>query len=211
VGGGGGGWPSIPCDKKLLKTFDHPLFFKDIPAIYLTARVAVYCVIALYIAVIFSFPAYLYLDMRRQAAGKRDVFFFADAPAHQVEEVTKSKPRDFRAVLFYDRFFEPLVLGNNVCFRQLVHLVIWLIAMALLAGGIYGTTERHIGLGLEDFFPSKNQASVWAQQRTKSLASWSAAINWGALEVRCLLGRLTKKKLTSFFLFFYSTPIPMYK
>jgi hypothetical protein len=75
------------------------------------------------------------------------------------------------------------VLGDNVAIGQTVHCVIWLIAVGLLAVCVCGTTQRRIGLRLEEFFLSKNQASVWAQQRTESMASWSAAINWGTLNV----------------------------
>lgn len=121
--------------------------------------------------------------MRRQAAGKRDVLFFLDAPAKDTAEHAKEDTRDFRSYWLYDRFYEPLVLGNDLTVRSASHLIIWLIAAGLLGAGAYGTTQRHVGLGLEDFFPSKNQASVWAQQRTDSLASWSGAINWGALNV----------------------------
>lgn len=117
--------------------------------------------------------------MRRQAAGKRDVLFLSDAPAG----TSKDDTRDFRSYWLYDRFYEPLVLGDNLIIRRLNHCIIWLIAAGLFGAGIYGTTQRKIGLGLEDFFPSSNPASVWAQQRTDSLASWSGAINWGRLNV----------------------------
>ena len=55
------------------------LNISDIPAVYITAQIAVYCIIALFCGVVFCFPAYCYLDMRRQAAGKKDVFFCFDA------------------------------------------------------------------------------------------------------------------------------------
>jgi hypothetical protein len=42
-------------------------------------------------------------------------------------------------------------LGDSVVIRQTVHCVIWLIAVGLLAVGVYDTTQRRIGLRLEDF------------------------------------------------------------
>jgi hypothetical protein len=60
---------------------------------YLTALVSDYSVISLYVAVIFCFPAYLYLDMKRQAAGK----FCVDAPVGDVEDISKEKTRNFRS------------------------------------------------------------------------------------------------------------------
>jgi len=43
------------------------LNISDIPAVYITAQVAVYCIIALFCAIVFCFPAYCYLDMLRRA------------------------------------------------------------------------------------------------------------------------------------------------
>jgi len=67
---------------------------------------------------------------------------------------------------------------------QLVRVVIFLIGLALLGLGIWGNTEgqRDVGLGLEDFFPTSNQASIWATLRTEELASWPVSMNWGNVD-----------------------------
>jgi len=62
------------------------------------------------------------------------------------------------------------------------HTIIILGACALFGCGVWGTTERQVGLGLEDFYPDHHQAKVWATKRTEALASWSIGINWGALD-----------------------------
>lgn len=150
----------------------------DIPAIYITAQAAVYCVILLYCAIVFCYPAYVYLDMRRQAAGRKDLFFCIK----QEGPPTDPKKEDFREIWLYDKFYKPLMLGEQQKARMISHSVIWLMAAALFATGCYGITQREVGLGLEDFFPSTNPAGTWATVRTESLASWSIGINWGALD-----------------------------
>jgi hypothetical protein len=116
----------------------------DIPAIYITAQVADYCVIALYCLIMFCFPAFCYLDMKRQADGKKDVICCIK------KEGPLSEPRkeDFRSIWLYDKFYEPLILGKPKV-RMVSHLAIWTIAAALFGTGAYGITERKVGLGLE--------------------------------------------------------------
>jgi len=154
------------------------LNISDIPAIYLTATVAVICVIALYLGVMFCFPAYCWLDMKRQAAGKRDFFFCYKA--NEVEGTKHEVHEDKRQVWLYEKFYFPLVLGAP-CVRMVSHTFLILGALALFATGIYGGTQHEVGLGLEDFFPIGSQAQHWAETRTKELASWSIGMNWGAI------------------------------
>jgi predicted RND superfamily exporter protein len=137
----------------------------DIPAVYLTAQVACYCVIALFLSVMFCFPAYCYLDLKR--------FCLKSSDPVQVQK------EDFREIYLYDYFYKPIVFGK---FRRFSHLIILMISLALVAVGSWGITEREVGLGLEDFFPDTNPAGRWATLRTEYLASWSVGVNWGALD-----------------------------
>jgi hypothetical protein len=121
----------------------------DIPAVYLSAQCALYSVILLYLAIITCFPAYCYLDMKRQAAGRKDVFFCLK----QENAPSEGKAEDFRNTFLYDKFYKPLVLGSART-RMFTHTLIMLGTVALFGVGIYGITEREVGLGLEDFFPS---------------------------------------------------------
>jgi hypothetical protein len=119
----------------------------DIPAIYITAQVADYSVIALYCLIMFCFPAYCFLDMKRQAAGRKDVIFCVK----QEGPLAEPKKGDFRSIWLYDKFYEPLILGKPRV-RMVSHLVIWMIAAALFGTGAYGITKRKVGLGLEVSF-----------------------------------------------------------
>lgn len=114
--------------------------------------------------------------MKRQAAGKKDFFFCLDHKHHGAQPSTE----DWRTVWLFDKFYEPLVLGEPA-YRKVSHLVLWLCAAALVGTGFYGITQREVGVGLEDFFPTWNEGSVWATKRTESLASWSIGMTWGAL------------------------------
>lgn len=152
------------------------LNISDIPAIYLSARVADYCVIALYIAIILCFPAYCYLDMRRQDMNRMDICCIPSKKSSVRKE-------DFRSVLLYDKLYEPLILGHNRSFRLLVHAIIWIVGIGVVGTGAYGITKREVGLGLEDFFPSSRQTSVWATRRTESLAAWPIEMRWGEVDL----------------------------
>lgn len=151
----------------------------DIPAVYLTARVACYCVVALYLSVMFCFPAYCYYDMKRQEEGRADVIFCVKSETGSQHHKSKD---DFRQTILYDSFYKKLVFSANTGLRSLVHAVVIALALATFAIGIWGIQDRSIGLGLEDFFPKSNPAGHWAELRTEELASWSIGIRWGQID-----------------------------
>ena len=155
------------------------LNISDIPAVYLSARVALICVILLYLSVLFCFPAFCWLDLQRQKRRRRDglICGTAEVPAEGTE-----REEDFRQVFLYRKFYEPLMLGEKGATRIASHSIVWIVALALFGVSCWGITEREVGLGLEDFFPSGSQAQVWAETRTEELASWSMGMNWGDLE-----------------------------
>lgn len=145
----------------------------DIQAIYKTANVALISVIFLYLTIILCFPSYCYQDMKRQAAGRYDVLFCIkkkDQPeeeaADEDEEAKKTRleniashvPEDPSSVL-YDKMYRPLVLGDG-WFSKANRIFIWLASLALLGLGIWGITQRELGLGVEEFFPTDHQARV---------------------------------------------------
>merc|ERR1712157_591099 len=138
------------------------------------SQVAVTAVIAMYLTVIFCFPAYCYLDMKRQADGQMDILFCCKA-----KNPAKTEGDDWRNVMLFDNFYKPLVLGAPGV-RQFMHTLIWFVAGALLAVGAYGITQRQVGLGLEDLVPDTHAAHVWAITRTEELASWPMGMSWGA-------------------------------
>jgi len=164
----------------------------NIPAVYKTAQMALISVVFLYLTILFCFPAYCWLDLKRQAAGRMDVLIClksknddgnGDGDSNDDDGEGKGKGDDEKPGSFlYAKIYHPLVLGDNDCVRYIVHAIVWIGAIALLAVGIYGITSREVGLGLEDFFPKDNQAHTWATVRTKELASWPIKINWGELD-----------------------------
>ena len=119
----------------------------DIPAVYLTAQVALVSVIFLYLTIAFCFPAWCYLDMRRQAEGRYDI-----VPCKKQEDLPEDREKGkLWASFIYDRIYKPLLLGENPMIVVFAHLIIWLGAAALFGCGIWGLTEnqREVGLGLE--------------------------------------------------------------
>lgn len=119
----------------------------DVPAIYLTAQVALISVIFLYLTIICCFTAWSYLDMRRQVDNRYDVVMCVKAnDGHRQQG-------KMWASVFYERFYHPLLLRseNHKGLLLLSHFFVWLGAGALLGCAIWGLTEnqREIGLGLE--------------------------------------------------------------
>lgn len=154
------------------------LNISDIPALYLTSRAACYCVIALYLSVVLCFPAYCYLDMKRQAGNRMDVLVCVRASTARGEAQTK----DFRNWLLFDKFYKFIIFGDGSRRnRKTAHLIVFMISIILFGVGIWGITEREVGLGLEDFFPRDHPGHRWATVRTEDLGAWNIGINWGAL------------------------------
>lgn len=140
----------------------------DVGAVYDTATAAVFCVIALYLGVLLCFPAYCWLDMKRQAGGYRDVFFCLKAS--EKDQLRQDQPHaDARQVWLFDKFYKPIMLGAPMV-RHISHAFCILGSLALLGVGIYGTTQYEVGVGLEELFPRGTQGHHWAATRTEALA-----------------------------------------
>lgn len=115
----------------------------SIPAVYLTARVAACSIMFLYLAVIFCFPAYCYLDMKRQAAGRRDVCVWK-----KCENQANKEDSHYLEKLLYNHCYRPLILGESYI-RVVFHSLIWACAALLLGLGLYGISVSTVGLGLQ--------------------------------------------------------------
>ena len=115
----------------------------SIPAVYLTARVAACSIIFLYLAVVLCFPAYCYLDMKRQAGGYRDICVWKKS-RNQVDK----EDSHYLENLLYNRCYKPLILGKSYI-RVIFHSLIWACAALLLGLGLYGISVSTVGLGLQ--------------------------------------------------------------
>lgn len=153
----------------------------NIPAVYKTAQMALISVIFLYLTIVFCFPAWCYFDMKRQAAGRLDVFCCFKKDTNPEKETSARQADKDTETLLYKYIYKPLVFGEGKI-RWLTHAIILLGGISIFATGIYGLTQRKVGLGLEDFFPDDHQAGTWAKTRTSEMASWTITVNWGALD-----------------------------
>lgn len=147
----------------------------DIGAIYMTSQVAIISVVYLYLSIIFCFPAYCYLDMKRQEAKRCDIFMCIKGKTK--DEPNSSNDQDPLSFRIYRGLF---LAGTSISF--LLRGLVILVTLALFVAGVYGITSREIGVGIEDFFPSTHQAYHWATIRSKDLASWPIMMNWGAID-----------------------------
>jgi hypothetical protein len=149
----------------------------SLPAVYLTAQVAVISTIFLYLAVILCFPAYAYFDLKRQNARRYDLFFWKKAKNAAESQRVESQ---YLEHLLYDRFYKPMLLGEP-SIRIITHSFIWAVATLLLALGLYGIIQATVGIGLEDFLPADHQGHTWASARSDILGSWVVTMNWPAV------------------------------
>ena len=149
----------------------------DVPAVYQTSQVACFCVIALYFAVLFCFPAYCYLDLKRQASGHADCLV-----CMKRSNPPDAKKKDFRNMWLYGRFYRPLVLASNERVRSLVHLAILLVSVAIFAVGAWGITERDVGLEISEFVPKDKPAHRWSVVFENEVTGGAINMNWGALD-----------------------------
>lgn len=118
----------------------------DIPAIYLTAQVALISVAFLYMTVAFCFSCWCYVDMQRQAEGRKDILC-----CNKSDEVRTERNQDTWTHNFYKYLYEPILFKAPKGVLILSHAIIWLGAAALVGLGIWGLMEdnREVGLGLE--------------------------------------------------------------
>lgn len=121
----------------------------SMPAVYLTAQVGLFSIMFLYLALIFCFPAFCYLDMRRQEAGRRDVLIWKKCSEDLVKENTdRYEDGHWLENIMFWRFYQPLMLGElNV--RRVVHSLVCALALSLLGLGVLGISKMEYGLGLE--------------------------------------------------------------
>lgn len=129
--------------------------------------------------------------MKRQAQKRKDLCLcnITDAPENSempksdIEETDEGpiEDLDWRSVYLYDKLYKKIVLGSQKA-HTVSYVAIWAITAALLGASAFGLTQTSVGLGLEEFFPSDNPASVWASTRTQELASWNIGIRWGAID-----------------------------
>lgn len=146
----------------------------DIGAIYRTAQAAVISVIFLYLSIILCFPAYCYLDMKRQESNRCDILMCIKKK--QMDN-TNTASRNYS--LFFRIYHNTFLAGSNV--SKFFQAVVLFLTAGLVAWGVYGITSREIGVGIEDFFPSSHEAYHWATVRSNDLASWPISMNWGSI------------------------------
>lgn len=141
----------------------------------------------LWAMIITSFPAYCWMDIRRQNAGRYDCLFCMKKPVALADEgngddsgqasPTRNTPGISSFV--YDYVYKPLLITSGVQ-RSFFGVFVFWSSLALLGVSIWGLASKtSVGLGLEDFFPKDHQASLWAQTSADHLASWSITMNWG--------------------------------
>lgn len=120
----------------------------DVPAVFLTARVALIAVCFLYLSIIMCFSAFCLLDMRRQEAGKKDVLCCSIAEEKDEEDAGNKCVGTWLSRILYDGVFRPFILDVSPMEKLLSHGLLWTIGGLMIGLAIWGITEREVGLGL---------------------------------------------------------------
>jgi len=114
----------------------------DIGGIYDTALAALIAVIFLWVSIVFCYPAYCYLDIKRQAANRYDVLMCSKTSSEEDYDASKSH------TYFLFKGYKRLFLGQNAL-SYLMQLFVVLVTIAFFAVGWYGISQREVGVGLK--------------------------------------------------------------
>lgn len=147
----------------------------DIGAIYRTAQAAVVSVVFLYLSIIFCFPAYCYLDIKRQESKRCDILMCI-----KINQTSKMAVKSEKNSIFFPSYRSMFLASSPL--SSFFRAAVMFITAGLFAWGVYGITSREIGVGIEDFFPSSHQAFYWATVRANDLASWPISMHWGRID-----------------------------
>ena len=118
----------------------------DIPAVYKTAQAAMIAIAFLWFSVTFCFPAYCYLDLKRQRDGRSDVFFWRKIEIEQNPNSDNSGGKITNAA--YEKFYKPLIMGKSTV-QIIAHVFVWLTTFSLITVGVFGISRIKVGLGIE--------------------------------------------------------------
>eukprot|EP00933_Yihiella_yeosuensis_P057651 TRINITY_DN5761_c0_g1_i4.p1 TRINITY_DN5761_c0_g1~~TRINITY_DN5761_c0_g1_i4.p1 ORF type:complete len:1207 (-),score=263.33 TRINITY_DN5761_c0_g1_i4:401-4021(-) len=148
------------------------MLVSSIPAVYETAKTALYAIGLLYLTMMTAFPACCYLDLRRQASKRRDCLccMRMDASA-----MAASTPAQGKAWL-YEKVYRPLI-GS-----RLSHGIVLLISAGLLGLAAAGATKVSVGLDLSEFFSKDSLGAAWTDARDDYFPVWPVRLNWGKLD-----------------------------
>lgn len=115
----------------------------DIGAVYKTALSALIAVFFSWISTVFCFPAYCYLDVKRQAANSCDVLVCIKKQ-EDPDKAVSGIPRDSIFFLGYKYLF----LNKNTI-SLLLQIIVILASIALVVIGGIGIGNREVGVGIQ--------------------------------------------------------------
>jgi hypothetical protein len=148
-------------------------FASDIRAVYQAGYTGLIATIILYLTMLFSFSALVFLDGQRRASGRYDCL--PCRKAAQQEDGTVDSQALHLGVFFYSRFYRPIVTS------LLGQVLTLLTAVALLLVAVWGLTDLPVGLDLQDFFPENSQSGLFSVNRNIYFPVWPVSLNWGQL------------------------------
>jgi hypothetical protein len=145
----------------------------DVAAVYQVGYTGLIATLIIYLTMMLSFPAVIYMDSVRRAAGR-----FECLPCKKSADTTRVDDAIFARACanVYQYVFKPLLttlLGRAL--TALVALAFLVLAVVAMANDI------PLGLDLPDFFPVDTAPGKFAEYSHKYFASWPVTLNWGQL------------------------------
>jgi len=146
-------------------------FTSDIGAVYQAGYTGLMATAILYLTMLISFSALVYLDSQRRAGSRYDLLPCRKATARKEEA---DKPTVSKAI--YTHVYRPAITS---CIGRVAMV---LASIGLLAAAAVGLSDLPVGLDLHDFFPAGTPAGKFAKDRNTYFPVWPVTLNWGQLD-----------------------------
>jgi hypothetical protein len=149
------------------------MLLSNVPAVYLTARTAIFAIICLYLSMITCFPAYVWYDAKRREGGRKDVLCC-------LKNGGEGKKVDGAPLggLFYNSFYKKVITN------KIFGLVVGILTVGIIGASSAGLSDYEVGLDLEDFYPEGTQGHAFALLRKQYFPAFPATIYYGQVDYK---------------------------
>jgi hypothetical protein len=145
-------------------------FASDIRAVYHAGYTGLIATLILYLTMLLSFSALVFIDGQRRASGRYDCL-----PCQKAVPREEARATWDLGAFVYNHAYKPVITS---LVGQLLTL---LLAISLLCVAVAGLRNLPVGLDLQDFFPVASQAGGFSENRNMYFPVWPVYLNWGEL------------------------------
>jgi len=162
----------------------------DVPAIYNAGYAGLLAAATLFLTMIVSFPAVLYMDMRRREASRTDCLPCVRATSGGTQGADSAEPAKGKN---HTTMIERLVYAPLVT-TWVGSLTVVVLGLAILTWACIGLQDIPVGLDLVDFFPEDAMAGRFSSRRQEYFPVWPVSLNWANIDYRDTVVQLRMAK-----------------